>query len=346
MKTKLWAINTKGEGGLNPTPEVVIGLDDNDNSAISIDGKELTAEKIEQIGQGGGEPETYLKNAEVSEDGKTLTLIKKDDTTVEFQGGGDPIPTGAKKIPCGVCNEIKTNNPVPNQGYVYKISFNTNATIDEVNNILSQLTFHEVPGYNNPQYAVVASNDLSQGIAITKFGDNDFMISDIENTYVYFSSIDRLPSVSAGWSDTGFWFNANSVSTVMGLPIGNENNLITDIIYYGTTIEDDLSSLHLEWLDLNDDKMFDAVIFHDSLTDKAEYIKGNYKRVYDKLQLYKCARVKFYDGNVQNSIYSNFVIYDSFNVEDEIISCESVNAFNKIELKEGDGIQIIVEPVY
>lgn len=38
-------------------------------------------------------PSTYIKNAEVSESGDTLTLTKQDDTTVMFQGGGGGTPS-------------------------------------------------------------------------------------------------------------------------------------------------------------------------------------------------------------------------------------------------------------
>lgn len=55
-------------------------------SYITINGNEY---KIAGSGQ-GGEPAAYIKSASVSQDGNTLTLVKKDDTTVVFapQGGG------------------------------------------------------------------------------------------------------------------------------------------------------------------------------------------------------------------------------------------------------------------
>lgn len=36
----------------------------------------------------GGEPAAYLKSASVSQDGNTLTLTKKDNTTVQFAPAG------------------------------------------------------------------------------------------------------------------------------------------------------------------------------------------------------------------------------------------------------------------
>ena len=53
---------------------------------VDIWGDNLTKEGtwIEHSGGGGGEPSEYIKNASISADGNTLTLTKKDETTVTF----------------------------------------------------------------------------------------------------------------------------------------------------------------------------------------------------------------------------------------------------------------------
>ena len=114
---------------------------------------------------------------------------------------------------------------VPNSGYVEKVYFNTNLSVDEVVNILSQLTLV------NNGYGIV-SNESETFSVIVLQEESVFAIVDFLTETYYFVSNDYLGFT--GWNPNFngiIEVNSNVIAqNSSGDSFGTQNNLLTNLL--------------------------------------------------------------------------------------------------------------------
>lgn len=117
---------------------------------------------------------------------------------------------------------------VPNTGYVEKVYFNTNLSVEEVNSLLGQISYNEE--YGNMEAILVSSNNE---IAIMKVSDNEYIIAEMLNgIYIFNTSVAYEGETGfIGW-DSNFngilEINAE-VSSQANAPVGTQNNLLSSL---------------------------------------------------------------------------------------------------------------------
>ena len=154
------------------------------------------------------------------------------------------IPVETKSVVCGIFGDESgaKGTPLPTDGtVVQKICFNTDATVDEVVAVASQI----VPQSNTINYLFVDTSDTIRLCLENQNGT--FLIKDEKSGSIYFSS-------DSGWqsgTQNGITVGKGGLSFVdvdgLSVPVGQFNDLLADVVYgMGKT---DLS-FELEWAKL------------------------------------------------------------------------------------------------
>jgi len=130
---------------------------------------------------------------------------------------------------------------VPNTGYVEKVYFNDKLSAEEVYNILSQLTYVEIPISDALVYPILFANDGNPVVFITKsIGDvsgftyyNIFSATDITNseTAINVLRIDYPNDILiVEFNYTEYTINKEVINDYSGLSVGTQNNLISSLV--------------------------------------------------------------------------------------------------------------------
>lgn len=141
-----------------------------------------------------------------------------------------------------------TGTPVPVGEYVERIYFNTLKTEEEVEEVLSKLTYRDITlGGNTNKSNIVwgGTGYVTKGLCITKYTDQE---TDRYNIVLVQIREDHLSEGYVIYDSYGGWKqdimliedqtyaisyiipNAESITEFMGVPIGTQNELLKDII--------------------------------------------------------------------------------------------------------------------
>lgn len=114
---------------------------------------------------------------------------------------------------------------------VEKVIFNNKLSIEETVEILSQLTYYDFNG--NQASALYSNATATSAIIVTKNSDTDYRINHYTNVQTFtftriFSSVEIDGVV--GWHNTEYEINQTGVTSLMGLPIGAENEKLITLL--------------------------------------------------------------------------------------------------------------------
>ena len=164
-----------------------------------------------------------------------------DGIAVEYDENGKPTKTLAQAIEDGSLGggnstDKPTNRPVPNTGYVEKVYFNTNLSVEEVKNMLSVLPFNG----NTPEVLLMSSS-MSKIIMTHTLGEG-YAIFDEQEQFLWldeaaFEVVKESEEIShSGWQDFTNPIEINeevlSESDALGFSalIGSDNHKLTSLI--------------------------------------------------------------------------------------------------------------------
>lgn len=151
------------------------------NSALQdapSDGKQYARKNGAWSEVEAGEPSAYIKSAAVSQDGNTLTLTKKDDTTVEFAPKSqtpiaNTIPSGgmlpdvfyALGVIAADPNITLAANPTDGKDHEYMLSFSIGATAPSTITFPISVKFPSTPSWEaNKHYEVSMKWDATDEV--------------------------------------------------------------------------------------------------------------------------------------------------------------------------------------
>ncbi len=150
---------------------------------------------------------------------------------------------------------------VPNSGYVEKVYFNTNLSVEEVVSLLSQLTYND---YGILINYLVGSTDFSKSvIAITNENDEgqyyQLAVNNNGENIIVFTS-NKLDADNYGWKTNiddfyingTYEINSEVVTEVEGISFGNENNKLINLISITPFDEEEIVELAPYLKKLND----------------------------------------------------------------------------------------------
>ncbi len=119
-----------------------------------------------------------------------------------------------------------SGTPVPNSGTVEKVYFNTNLSVEEVNEILNDIEFIDY-GEGAFGYIVFANNDMTKPIVISKF--DGFVDILVNNSYAIFSTSGQS---YIGWNpekENYVDLNVEAESEIEGMSIGSQNSKLSSL---------------------------------------------------------------------------------------------------------------------
>lgn len=118
--------------------------------------------------------------------------------------------------------------PVHNSGYIWRVLFNIDLSIDEVKAIMDRV----LP--ENGTYRVFLNEAAGMWVNLAKYSDDVYLIRAGSNDWIFASEPYSDFGVNfQGWKSgyTGItWINQTAQSECDGQPIGNLNDLITDLV--------------------------------------------------------------------------------------------------------------------
>ena len=179
----------------------------------------------------------------LTSNGKILTENGKILTANVESGGGlievTELPeVGEEDV---VYKLVSGGTQVPNSGYVDMVYYNYNLTIEETNNILSQLTYIQTPLHQKPISGLLLTEN-EMGIIAVDWGDGyEFLyLPNLTGTawVTLFNSSATTNTSLDGWNSFEETeeayrllgtFEANVLSNYNGIPIGTENDKITSL---------------------------------------------------------------------------------------------------------------------
>ena len=140
---------------------------------------------------------------------------------------------------CTINTSGVTVVPVPNTGYVEKIFFNTELSVDEVVSILSNLNYYQTPFMDYPLYPILFSSDGTPVVFAVKATISSTEVYEINIAYdmanmVYdriFLSYTSGDGSTAGWHKSECEINKEVINVYSGLAIGHDNSSITNLVW-------------------------------------------------------------------------------------------------------------------
>lgn len=171
-----------------------------------------------------------------------------------------------------VTRELTGGEPIPNTGTLSEIYLNTDLSVEEVVEILSQLTYLE-----DGTHFVAVANDMSFAFGVMQM-QGIYLIGELTTETIYFASQDIGYGIT-GWNTSlindkkiTLSSEVTLASELEGIAIGSENELLRNVIaisdfavgvetvklsgnYDGSTIEIDDKQLDIKALIENDNKI-------------------------------------------------------------------------------------------
>ena len=145
-----------------------------------------------------------------------------------------------KKLPLSIKVKVRSGNAVittpkyigtqvPNSGTVENVYFNTNLSVEETNDIITNAGFTV-----NQTYPILTKSDKSNAIVITNNSSGQYAILDAAFTAIYFHSFPENEADFGfiGWNPNitmPIAINSEVISELNGTPSGDLNNLITSL---------------------------------------------------------------------------------------------------------------------
>ena len=134
----------------------------------------------------------------------------------------------------GIVELDELHKPVPNSGYVEKVYFNTNLSVDEVVKVLARLEYSDF--LNSKMYGILYANEGSKQItlAVTKIEDYIYAIQDTLTGTPIFVSANYSGIDFIGWNPNlanVFEINSNVLNNVGSLlSVGEQNDLLVTLV--------------------------------------------------------------------------------------------------------------------
>lgn len=122
-----------------------------------------------------------------------------------------------------------TGTTVPNSGYVENVYINTNLSVEDVNSILNDISFHKKN--ETYYYSLLSNEDLNHFIGINKV-DNGYIIVYVNNeeTNIIFDT--TIYTQITGWNSEFaniINYNSNVVSYADGITSGDQNSYLSNL---------------------------------------------------------------------------------------------------------------------
>ena len=136
------------------------------------------------------------------------------------------VPSEASRI---ITQSGWQGTQVPNSGYVEKVYFNTNLSVEETVSLLNSLNLVEVDG--DTGYILLNDESGTGSTIVAMPMDGVWGIGDFTNEVIFFASSD-MGMGFVGWNpDISYPYSINSnVSNILlGASVGAENNLLTSL---------------------------------------------------------------------------------------------------------------------
>ena len=150
---------------------------------------------------------------------------------------------------CNISNTEFTIIPVPNSGYVEKVYFNSNLTVDEVVNILSTLPYYQTPFLTSPIYPILFSATGSPVVFAVQVDTGAGIVYEINIAYDLANGVyDRIflsyeAEVSAGFYKSECEINSSVINNYSEIAIGIKNDKITDLVWTHEELSNEVITL-------------------------------------------------------------------------------------------------------
>ena len=153
----------------------------------------------------------------------------KENTFNQLINSVETMPSGG-----GIVELDELHKPVPNSGYVEKVYFNTNLSVDEVVRILARLEYSDF--LNGKVYGILYVNEGSKQItlAVTKIEDYIYAIQEWITGTIIFVSANYSEVDFVGWNpnlENGFEINSSVLNNFNSLlSVGEQNDLLVTLV--------------------------------------------------------------------------------------------------------------------
>ena len=168
----------------------------------------------------------------------------------EVNLGGTVLPVGQENNKLSIFSttpfkyelkEVWLSTPVPNSGFIEKIYFNYNYDLYKALEVFSKIQFTtNADLFQLPFYVVYANDDLSRVVLLYNGGEYDgiqtyglsvFNFATGEGLYDIYNSLNGTPIWEDDLKDLGYLeLNQAAISEAMEISIGDQNDLLTDLI--------------------------------------------------------------------------------------------------------------------